>query len=97
MVLLISPHRPPCPSLPSLPQAERSLPEKREQLLACKAAVRQQLLQTNSCPLMLRLAWSDCATFDKNARLWPQCGGAVGSVRFEVCASTGLMGREAEG
>lgn len=65
---------------------ERSLQERRAQLLACKEAVRLQLTLTNSSPLMLRLAWSDCATFDKNARLWPQCGGAVGSVRFEVRA-----------
>lgn len=65
---------------------ERSLQERRAQLLACKEAVRLQLTLTTSSPLMLRLAWSDCATFDKNARLWPQCGGAVGSVRFEVRA-----------
>jgi L-ascorbate peroxidase len=57
--------------------------EARQRLLACKARVHAMLQLTNSYPLMLRLAWSDSATFDKNVRMWPQCGGAIGSVRFE--------------
>jgi L-ascorbate peroxidase len=32
---------------------------------------------------MLRLAFSDAGTFDKNIREWPAMGGANGSIRFE--------------
>lgn len=57
--------------------------EAHQLLSACVQDVRQLLMLTNTYPLMLRLAWSDCATFDKSVRMWPQCGGAVGAVRFE--------------
>ena len=31
-------------------------------------------------------AWHDSGTFDKNIRAWPACGGANGSIRFDVRA-----------
>ena len=55
----------------------------RKNLIKCRKAVRYLLVKTNCAPLMLRLAWSDAATFDRNVRMWPSCGGAIGSIRFE--------------
>ncbi len=65
-------------------QSSKTLQDRQVILRACKGDIRRQLLATNSYPLMLRLAWSECATFDKNARIWPRCGGAIGSIRFET-------------
>ena len=32
----------------------------------------------------MRLAWHDSGTYDKRVSAWPACGGANGSIRFEV-------------
>lgn len=32
----------------------------------------------------VRLGWHDAGTYDKNISEWPQCGGANGSLRFEI-------------
>lgn len=32
----------------------------------------------------VRLGWHDAGTYNKNIEEWPQCGGANGSLRFEV-------------
>ena len=53
-------------------------------LRRCKADLRAEMIRMDCSPLMLRLAWSDSATHDKNAKFWPECGGAIGAVRFKV-------------
>jgi hypothetical protein len=30
------------------------------------------------------LGWHDAGTYDKNISEWPKCGGANGSLRFEI-------------
>ncbi len=50
----------------------------------CKTDLRAEMVRMECSPLMLRLAWSDCATHDKNAKFWPDCGGAIGAVRFKA-------------
>ncbi|DBB14327.1 TPA: hypothetical protein ACH3X3_004639 [Trebouxia sp. C0006] len=51
------------------------------------AAVKKELLElirTKRCnPLMIRLAWHDSGTYDKNISSFPERGGANGSVRFK--------------
>lgn len=32
----------------------------------------------------VRLGWHDAGTYDKNISEWPKCGGANGSLRFEI-------------
>ncbi|RCV18044.1 hypothetical protein SETIT_3G268800v2 [Setaria italica] len=45
----------------------------------------KQLLKTTSChPILVRLGWHDAGTYDKNIAEWPKCGGANGSLRFEI-------------
>ncbi|KAG6478162.1 hypothetical protein ZIOFF_061594 [Zingiber officinale] len=43
----------------------------------------------------VRLGWHDAGTYDKNIEEWPQCGGANGSLRFEIelkhSANAGLV------
>ncbi|CAN0264344.1 unnamed protein product [Pylaiella littoralis] len=53
-------------------------------LRACKAEVTE-LCATEHCnPILVRLAWHDAGTFNKDsAEPWPRCGGANGSIRFE--------------
>ncbi len=53
-------------------------------LQRCKTDLRAEMVRMECSPLMLRLAWSDCATHDKNVKFWPECGGAVGAVRFQA-------------
>lgn len=46
----------------------------------------EKLMNVSKCyPIMLRLAWSDAATYNKYIRsdMWPKAGGAVGSIRFD--------------
>lgn len=52
-------------------------------LRLCKEDLTKEMKRMLCSPLMLRLAWSDCATYDKNAKFWPECGGATGAIRFE--------------
>lgn len=43
-----------------------------------------ELIRTKKCnPLMIRLAWHDSGTYDKNISSFPERGGANGSVRFK--------------
>ncbi len=53
-------------------------------LKMCREDLRREMKRMLCSPLMLRLAWSDCATHDKNAKFWPECGGATGAIRFEA-------------
>lgn len=42
------------------------------------------LISSKDChPILLRLAWSDAATYDQSIRDWPRCGGANASIRFD--------------
>jgi L-ascorbate peroxidase len=53
------------------------------ELRTFRSKLRDKLIKLNCSPIMLRLAWSDCASFDKSIRQWPECGGATGSIRFD--------------
>lgn len=42
------------------------------------------LISSKDChPILLRLAWSDAATYDQSIRDWPRCGGTNASIRFD--------------
>jgi L-ascorbate peroxidase len=44
----------------------------------------EKIIEDNQCyPLMLRLAWTDAASYDQTIKEWPACGGANGTIRFE--------------
>ncbi|WOL00878.1 putative L-ascorbate peroxidase 6, chloroplastic [Canna indica] len=56
----------------------------------------KELLRTTFChPILVRLGWHDAGTYDKNIGEWPKCGGANGSLRFEIelkhAANAGLV------
>lgn len=54
-----------------------------EQLKGAKAELAT-LIKSKSCaPLLVRLAWHDAGTYNKDIPQWPQCGGANGSIRFK--------------
>uniref|UniRef100_A0A0C9RZ01 L-ascorbate peroxidase n=1 Tax=Wollemia nobilis TaxID=56998 RepID=A0A0C9RZ01_9CONI len=43
------------------------------------------LIKTTCChPILIRLGWHDAGTYDKNIQEWPKCGGANGSIRFDI-------------
>jgi L-ascorbate peroxidase len=67
------------------PQEERL----RNQLVRCLKDLQNLLDNTNSHPLLLRLAFSDAVNYDKTINAWPFCGGCNGSIRFptEIDAS----------
>ncbi|GMH42397.1 hypothetical protein BSKO_10316 [Bryopsis sp. KO-2023] len=51
-------------------------------------ALREELatfIPEHKCaPILVRLAWHDSGTYDKNISDWPKCGGANGSIRWDV-------------
>jgi L-ascorbate peroxidase len=69
----------------------------KEDLLAARDEI-DKLLREKACgPIMVRLAWHDAGTFDKNVKAeWPKAGGANASIRFEPeinhGANAGLVG-----
>lgn len=54
-----------------------------EDLKGAKKELEALIDKTNANPIMIRLAWHDSGTYDKNIKEWPACGGAIGSIRFE--------------
>lgn len=58
--------------------------ERRRQLLSARSAVAESIRSHSSAPLMLRLAWSEAASFDPQDPDWPRCGGANGSIRLDT-------------
>eukprot|EP00612_Vaucheria_litorea_P001459 CAMPEP_0171457782 /NCGR_PEP_ID=MMETSP0945-20130129/3720_1 /TAXON_ID=109269 /ORGANISM="Vaucheria litorea, Strain CCMP2940" /LENGTH=290 /DNA_ID=CAMNT_0011983453 /DNA_START=137 /DNA_END=1009 /DNA_ORIENTATION=- len=50
-----------------------------------KADLKVMIDKTNSTPILVRLAWHDSGTFNKDIPIseWPKCGGANASIRFE--------------
>jgi len=48
----------------------------------CKTALMKFIDQKNCNPILVRLAWHDSGTFDKNGGSFPASGGANGSIRF---------------
>ncbi|CAD7696144.1 unnamed protein product [Ostreobium quekettii] len=55
------------------------------------------LIKAKSCgPILVRAAWHDSGTYNKDIPSWPQCGGANGSIRFKPemshAANAGLCG-----
>lgn len=55
----------------------------RRKLELCKKDLKSAMEILNCHPLMLRLAWSEAATFDRSIHEWPHCGGANGTIRFD--------------
>ncbi|CAD7702061.1 unnamed protein product [Ostreobium quekettii] len=54
----------------------------RDELRACIAELSDFVLARRCAPIMVRLAWHDAGTYDKEVEEWPKCGGANGSIRF---------------
>jgi len=54
-----------------------------KELKACKKDLWDLVDKTNANPVMVRLAWHDSGTYDVNIKEWPDCGGAIGSIRFD--------------
>ena len=65
-------------------QQEDRMIRKISRLRACQKDLVDMITKSSCNPIMLRLAFSDAGTFDKNIRIWPTMGGANGSIRFEV-------------
>lgn len=60
-------------------------PAKKVDLAQLKAAREElvALMKAKPCaPIIVRLAWHDCGTYNKDISKWPKCGGANGSIRF---------------
>lgn len=54
---------------------------KRE-LKYCRVDLSSVIQKMKCHPIMLRLAWSDAASYNCTKRIWPYCGGVNGSIRF---------------
>jgi len=53
-----------------------------EQVRGAKAALTDLITSKNANPIIVRLAWHDSGTYDKNVSEWPARGGANASIRF---------------
>eukprot|EP00904_Undaria_pinnatifida_P010831 jgi/Undpi1/6879/HiC_scaffold_21.g09355.m1 len=69
---------------PGLRMSAVSADAKVETLRQCKKELEAMIDKTNSHPILIRLAWHDAGTFNKDSTVgWPRQGGANGSIRFE--------------
>ena len=56
----------------------------RDDIVAAQEKIDAIIMEKNCGPILVRLAWHDSGTFDKNVDgEWPAAGGAIGSIRFE--------------
>ncbi|KAK9832548.1 hypothetical protein WJX81_008249 [Elliptochloris bilobata] len=55
---------------------------KKEALLEAQKEVAELIKSKHCNPIVVRLAWHDSGSYDKNVKEWPRCGGANGSIRF---------------
>ena len=60
-----------------------SFDTKKAKLLECQRDLLKIINEQNCDPLLLRLAWSEAATFDRTKRRWPDCGGCIGALQYE--------------
>lgn len=71
--------------------------ENVKDLRKAKNMLRAEIKATNCAPILLRLAWSDAGTYDRDREHlgWPNAGGANGSVRtlieLKAPGNAGLM------
>mmetsp|Transcript_19200 Transcript_19200/g.27026 ORF Transcript_19200/g.27026 Transcript_19200/m.27026 type:complete len:326 (+) Transcript_19200:77-1054(+) len=70
------------PSLVSMPSASTN--EYRKELLAVRKELLSMIEKLNCNPILVRLAWHDSGTYDMKTKSWPACGGANGSIRFDL-------------
>lgn len=62
------------------PSRLRSL---KKELSHCEEDLRSIIEKTKCNPILLRLAWSDAASYISTKHIWPDCGGVNGSIRFK--------------
>ena len=55
----------------------------RQQLIEARIELLDLVHAQKCAPILLRLAWSDAAAFNRRKE-WPHCGGANGSIRAQV-------------
>lgn len=63
---------------------DREVATRRKVLLRAKGLLKDRIHAKSCGPILLRMAWHDAGTFDKNdGRPWPEPGGAIGSLRSD--------------
>ena len=64
--------------------ASTALKVTKDDLVKARELVDELLDEKNCGPILVRLAWHDSGTYDKNVKVeWPAAGGAIGSIRFK--------------
>lgn len=59
-----------------------SIERQKEGLQEAKQKIKDIILSSHCNPIIVRLAWHDSGSYDKNIADFPQRGGANGSIRF---------------